>query len=160
MPPYDQPNCTSRDCQNYDPSQMWYFSPTEGFLRHSLYTASMNHAIVGTGYELTAKVPTTRHNCLAHTLSIGNTGTVAANTTEVWGGPLSGGRYVMALLNRGSSGTVTITADFAALEVPGVSSTSVFQVTELWSGTALGKKTGSFSYPVPQLDVAIFVLEP
>ena len=33
--PYDQAECDGRDCQNYEPSQMWYWSPSEKLLRHA-----------------------------------------------------------------------------------------------------------------------------
>ena len=46
-----------------------------------------------------AKTPTYRHHCLSHVLSTANEGT-AQGTTEVWGGPLSGGDYVMAVCDR------------------------------------------------------------
>jgi hypothetical protein len=29
---------------------MWYFSPSDGFLRQSTYVASINHKIEGGGY--------------------------------------------------------------------------------------------------------------
>ena len=56
--PYDQDGCESRDCQNYDASQMWYWSAGDGLLRHSLYVASINHMPPGQGggYTLTTKV--------------------------------------------------------------------------------------------------------
>ena len=55
----------------------------------------------GTGF-LTPKAPTYQHHCLAHVLSNQDTGT-AFGDSEVWGGPLSGGDYVMAALNRGGN---------------------------------------------------------
>ena len=33
--PFDQAECDGRDCQNYEPSQMWYWSPSEKLLRHA-----------------------------------------------------------------------------------------------------------------------------
>ena len=46
-PRADQDACTSRDCQNYDDTQMWYFDPTERLLRASTYVASINHKASG-----------------------------------------------------------------------------------------------------------------
>ncbi|KAI2494830.1 alpha-galactosidase [Fragilaria crotonensis] len=107
--PMDQDSCTSRSCENYEPEQMWYYSPVEGMLRHSLFTASMNHIEMQNqdkedGYILTPKVPTSRHNCLAHVLSTANTGT-ESGICEVWTGPLSGGSIVVAFVNRGHDST-------------------------------------------------------
>jgi hypothetical protein len=82
--PYDEGVCGGRDCQGYDPSQMWYYSKMDGMLRQSTYTASINHRVAGNGYVLTEKVPTWRHHCLAHTLSVTNEGS-AAGMQEVWG---------------------------------------------------------------------------
>lgn len=105
--PEEQDSCDSRYCQNYNPKQMWHYSFREKTLQHSLYTSSMNHIeryrdkTHENGWALTPKVPTFRRNCLAHILSEDNTGTEAAASTEVWGGPLDGGDYVLGLVNRG-----------------------------------------------------------
>ena len=77
-----------RDCQDYDETQKWFWSPTDGRLRHATFTASINHAVDGAGYALTKKVPTWRHHCLAHVLSVDNSGTPSGHV-EVWGGPLA-----------------------------------------------------------------------
>jgi len=62
-------------------------------------------------------MPTWRHHCLAHVLSNANVGTVN-NDTEVWGGPLDGGDFVLALVNRATTGGSTLmTAAFEMLEV-------------------------------------------
>ena len=117
--PVDQDTCTSRWCENYQPEQMWYYSPMEGLLRHSLYTSSMNHIDdrppgEQDGYVLTGKVPTFRHNCLAHVLSVENNGT-ESGSFEAWAGPLSGGEVVVALVNRlNTSQNVSISLDSVA----------------------------------------------
>ena len=117
--PVDQDSCTSRWCENYQPEQMWYYSPMEGLLRHSLYTSSMNHIddrLPGEqdGYVLTDKVPTFRHHCLAHVLSVENKGT-ESGSFEAWTGPLAGGEVVVALVNRGeTSQNVSINLDSVA----------------------------------------------
>eukprot|EP00041_Stephanoeca_diplocostata_P023777 m.591613 g.591613 ORF g.591613 m.591613 type:complete len:604 (+) comp22381_c0_seq4:1780-3591(+) len=156
--PYDQRDCTTRDCQNYDPSQMWYYSASDGLLRQSTYTASVNHRADGDGrgYTLTQKVPTWQHHCLAHVLSVDNLGTFSGDT-EVWGGPLSDGDMVMAFVNRGPT-DADITATFSMLEMPGISASSSFTVKELWTGVDLGTKTAGFAFTVGATDMAIFRL--
>lgn len=158
--PFDQPNCTSRNCQNYDPSQMWYYSSYDSLFRQATYTASINHHNGGNGYLLTEKLPTYQHHCLSHVLSNQNEGTMAG-TLEVWGGPLASSTgspdFVIALLNTGST-AATISADFAMLAYPEVSSSSTFTVTDLWSDTSLGQKTGGFSAEVQGNDIAIYRL--
>jgi hypothetical protein len=107
---------------------MWFWDPHESLLRLSTYTASLNHAEHGgqglsgggTGY-LTPKTPTYQHHCLAHVLSNEDTGTATADT-EVWGGPLSGGDFVMAAVNRGGSNSAPIRLNWTMLELsPNVS---------------------------------------
>merc|ERR1719397_307252 len=156
MTPYDQKDCTSRNCQNYDPSQMWYFSPTEGLLRHSTYWASMNHKNDGEGYTLTPKVPTWRHSCLAHVLSTRNAGTIAG-TVEVWGGLLSNSALVAALVNRGGT-TANIEVRWTMFEMEGITSNTTFEVRDLWKHNSLGKKKGGFNVQVDTHDIAIFKL--
>ena len=155
VPPYDQRHCASRDCQDYDPSQMWYWSPTDGRLRAATYVASINHRDEGAGYVLTPKPPTWRHHCLAHVLSTGNRGT-QSGAAEVWGGPLSGGDFVVACLNRGSA-RARITAPFELLEVPGASE---FAVRDLWTGKDLGVHKGALAVEVQPHDIEIFRLTP
>jgi hypothetical protein len=100
----------------------------KGSTLHQAYTASLNHAEHGgqglsgggTGY-LTPKTPTYQHHCLAHVLSNEDTGTATADT-EVWGGPLSGGDFVMAAVNRGGSNSAPIRLNWTMLELsPNVS---------------------------------------
>jgi len=53
-----QPCTTSRDCEGcHGPSRLWYVDPTDGFLVHSTYTASINHCFDGGCYELTGTAP-------------------------------------------------------------------------------------------------------
>eukprot|EP00931_Biecheleriopsis_adriatica_P077238 TRINITY_DN50840_c0_g1_i1.p1 TRINITY_DN50840_c0_g1~~TRINITY_DN50840_c0_g1_i1.p1 ORF type:complete len:530 (+),score=97.52 TRINITY_DN50840_c0_g1_i1:227-1591(+) len=156
--PYNQDDCKGRDCQNYDPSQMWYFSSTEGLLKHATYTASINHKADGDGYTLTRKVPTWRHHCLTHTLSVSNAGS-SSGATEVWGGPLSGGDFVIALLNRGSE-NATMQAEFSDLTDAGaeVAPEATFSVRDLTLHRDLGKRSGAFSADVPARDIRVFKL--
>ena len=130
--PYSpQQVCTTRDCEGYDPSQLWYVDPTDGFLVHSTYTSSINHCYDGECYELTARLPTSTHLCLAHVLSVRNVGT-DAGTLEVWGGPLSGGRWVLGLLNRGLV-AASISAPFVFLGAPGIGPGTSFCVRDAWA---------------------------
>lgn len=157
--PFVQAECNTRDCQDYDPSQMWYFSPTEGLLRHATYTASINHKSEGAGYTLTQKVPTWQHHCLGHALSVANKGT-ASGSTEVWGGPLSGGAFVLALLNRGPA-AATIHADFGALALGGADVAregAQFNVRDVIHGVELGLRIGGIARRVPSHDIAVFRL--
>ena len=154
--------CTMRDCQNYDPTQMWFYSSHDGLLRHALYTSSINHQPPeqGDGYTLTNIVPTFRHHCLAHVLSDGNVGTNTGDI-EVWGGKLAGGDYVLGLVNRGVTQT-SITASFSSLlELDARAedgSSSMFWVRDVWTGTDVGSATGAFEASVPGLDIGIYRL--
>lgn len=161
--PYSpQQPCTDRNCEGYDPSQLWYFDPTDGFLAQATYTSSINHCFDGGCYELTARLPTTSHRCLAHVLSVRNVGT-DAGLLEVWGGPLSGGRYVVGLLNRNNATLVPsslITAPFSVLGVPGVGPASSFCVRDAWQQAQVGTATGSFTANISAHDLGIYTLTP
>eukprot|EP00911_Craspedida_sp_UC1_P002528 UC1_evm1s1876 len=165
--PYNQESCDSRSCENYDNTQMWYYAPRTGLLKQSSFVASVNHfnPAVGQGYRLTDKMPTWRHHCLAHVLSAGNEGTQAGQT-EVWGGPLAGGDYVMALVNRAvvpaDANALTaaskISARFSMMGLPGLGDDTALGVTELFSGQDLGIMTGGFSDTVSASDIRIYRL--
>ena len=159
--PYDHGECSIRNCQNYDPTQMWYYSSHDGLLRHALYTSSINHQPEeGEGYTLTNKIPTFRHHCLAHVLSDGNLGS-DNGAIEVWGGKLSGGDYVLGLVNRGTN-RVAITSYFASLlELEGntqAGRNSTFLVRDLWKRNFLGRFTGSFEASISGHDIGIYRL--
>lgn len=150
--------CTARDCEGYHPEQLWYYDALDAFIAQSTYTASINHCFAGSCYELTARQPTTEHRCLAHVLSIANAGTDAA-ATEVWGGPLAGGAYVLAMLNTGDADAL-IVAPFAALEAPGVGAATTFCVRDIWARADVGAATGAINATVPSHDLAVFKLTP
>ena len=142
-----------------DPPQLWYGPDrVDGFVAHATYTASVNHCDDGSCYKLTPKVPTYAHHCLAHVLSIRNVGT-DSGATEVWGGPLTGGAFVLGLLNTGST-NATVAAPFAALGVAGVGADSTFCVRDLWARADVGAFTGRFAAVVPRHDLGIFKLTP
>ena len=165
---HDQQGCARRGCENYDDTQMWWFDPVDSLLRLSTYTASLNHAVNGgqqltgggTGY-LTPKTPTYQHHCLAHVLSNDDTGTAVGNT-EVWGGPLAGGEWVMAALNRGGgNGTATIALSWAMLGAANVTAASRFDVRDLWAGKLILRgQAGGLNATVPAHDIAIYRLVP
>lgn len=156
--PYAQPLCTVRNCQSYDPTQKWYWSPTDGKLRHSLFTASINDRVNGEGYQLTSKVPTWRHHCLAHVLSDGNTGTPSGHA-EVWGGPLAEGSFVLGLVNRYTQ-PLQITAPLSALGIPSIGRNASFTLRDVWDRKDLGRVVGAVSALVPPHDLALFRLSP
>jgi hypothetical protein len=152
--------CGNRDCQGYTPAQLWYGPDLQdGFIAQATFTASINHCFDGDCYELTKKPPTFALNCLAHVLSVRNGGTDGGQT-EVWGGPLAGGSWVLALLNAGSPANATIAAPFSAFEVPGVGAATSFCVRDVWARANLGVFTGSFSATVAPHDVGIYRLTP
>ena len=159
--PYDQGACARRNCSNYDATQLWYYSAGDRKLRHALYASSINHKPRGgAGYTLSAQVPTWRHHCLAHVLSVGNWGTTNG-TREVWGGPLDNGAFVVGLLNRRrGGGAAAIAANFSLFGVPGVGDGSSFEVQDLWKGASLGVHTGGFSAAVAPLDLGLYRLDP
>ena len=159
VPRYAQPPCTHRDCQHYDPTQKWYYSPRDGRLRHALYTASIDDRIDGDGYTLTHKVPTWRHHCLAHVLSVDNAPT-AAGGVEVWGGPLDGGALVLAVVNRNAQPEENVSVPFGAFGLPGIGDASRFDVRDLWAKAAAGDATGALHVTVAPHDIAIFKLTP
>lgn len=152
--------CGDRNCEGYHPEQLWYGPDgVDGFVAQATYVSSINHCFQGSCYELTKRTPTFQHHCLAHVLSTHNGGS-DQGTTEVWGGPLSSGAFVLGLLNTGSQ-NATITAPFSAYGVVGMGDASSFCVRSLWSPAAnVGTFTGSFSASVPSHDLAVFRLTP
>jgi len=151
--------CTDRNCEGYHPGQLWYGpDAVDMFIAQATYTASINHCFDGDCYELTKRAPTYAHHCLAHVLSVRNAPSDSADT-EVWGGPLTGGAYVLALLNAGPA-AATIAAPFSALGVPGLDAAQ-FCVRSLWAPAAnVGAFTGAFSATIPSHDVGIYKLTP
>lgn len=154
--------CTTRDCEGYAPEQLWYGPDVvDGFIAQATYVASINHCDAGDCYELTPRTPTYQHHCLAHVLSVGNAPSDSGET-EVWGGPLDGGAFVLGLLFAGSSSAnATIAAPFSALGVAGIGDESTFCVRSLWAPAAdVGTFTGSFSAVVQSHDLGVFKLTP
>lgn len=152
--PNDQQGCSSRSCENYDHTQMWYYDVEESMLRQSTFVASINHGDDGDKYTLTPRVPTYRHHCLAHVLSETNAGT-ESGTTEFWGGPLSNGEFVIGLLNRGND-AAEITADLELLETANGS----YEIRDLWVHSDGGVVDGSFSRTIAGNDLGLYRLTP
>merc|ERR1712050_377068 len=95
---------------------------------------------------------------LAHVLSVANDGSQHGDT-EVWGGPLTQGAYVVAFLNRGSVAS-TVSMKYSDFEVNSLTDKTIFAVRSLWDGIDLGSKKGGFAFEVPPHDIAIFKLSP
>eukprot|EP00270_Netrium_digitus_P000952 TRINITY_DN11078_c0_g1_i2.p1 TRINITY_DN11078_c0_g1~~TRINITY_DN11078_c0_g1_i2.p1 ORF type:complete len:450 (+),score=94.28 TRINITY_DN11078_c0_g1_i2:97-1446(+) len=79
--------------------------------------------------------------------------------TEVWGGPLTNGRVVVALVNRSpNGGSLRVSASWTILGLP---LSSPMQVRDVWKHkTWEGDVTGSLSAKVPSHDVALLLLSP
>jgi hypothetical protein len=81
----------------------------------------------------------------------------ADSELEVWAGPLTGGRYAVALLNRHHFVAANITASFDSFNA---STTAQFTLTDVWEGAAEGVVSGSYTAEVPQQSAKYFVLTP
>ena len=77
-------------------------------------------------------------------------------TSEVWGGPLEGGKYAVVLLNRGNS-TATITANWSDFGLP---ADRAAMVKDLWGQKDLGQMTGKVTSPVPSHGVMMYTISP
>ena len=75
---------------------------------------------------------------------------------EVWGGPLSNGRTVGLLLNRGEK-LAEITATWETL---GLEPTDSYQVRNIWARANLGTFTKELTAEVESHGVFMFVLSP
>ena len=78
----------------------------------------------------------------------------------MWGGPLAGNGFVIALLNRAESGA-TIRVNWSMLEVPAVTDKSVFTVTDVWTEKAVLVPPGAsgFASMIGQHDIGIYRLQ-
>jgi len=77
-----------------------------------------------------------------------------AGNLEVWGGTLSGGRHVVAMLNR-SPVVATFTAHWSDLGIP---PGSRLAVRDVWQGTDSGIHVGNYTAAVPAHGVTLLVL--
>ena len=143
--------CSSRDCDEYDPRQMWYFSPISGHISLALFSANNYRCFEGSAgcYDFTAHAPAIDDFCLTRVLAISNDGLdVEAGGVHTWGGPLAGGDFVLVLENRDGAAN-TASARWSWLESPGVGDDTTFCATELYSGESLGAFTGGITLPAP-----------
>eukprot|EP00271_Cylindrocystis_brebissonii_P005052 TRINITY_DN169_c0_g1_i13.p1 TRINITY_DN169_c0_g1~~TRINITY_DN169_c0_g1_i13.p1 ORF type:complete len:156 (-),score=25.08 TRINITY_DN169_c0_g1_i13:896-1363(-) len=77
---------------------------------------------------------------------------------QVWGGPLSGGRVVLALVNRGHKGTHEITANW--LNLPLLAGTTV-SAYDVWEHKEIeGTFTDSYTWTVGPRDLHMVILTP
>ena len=84
---------------------------------------------------------------------------------EVWVGPLSGGRFAVALFNRRDqpspadpdSAKATITLDWSALNA---TASAKFSVRDIWAAKDMGTHTKQYSADVPSRATAYLVLSP
>ena len=152
--------CGDRDCEGYHPQQLFYGPDfVDSFIAQSTYVGSINHCDDGDCYELSHREPTYAHHCLAHVLSVRNMPS-DSGTLEVWGGPLTGGAFVLGLLNTGGA-AAQIAAPFSALGVAGVGDGSQFCVRALWAPAAnVGSFTGSFAATIQSHDLGVYKLTP
>lgn len=156
-----EPPCNNRGCDNYVPEQTWYWSPSTGRISLALMSANIYRCFEGSCYTLTGHLPTYTDFCLSSVQAISNDG-VDTNVggVHVWGGPLSGGAYVLAIENRGAT-AATGTAFLRWLEVPGIGDATTFCARELFSDTALGSNlVGSVSLTVQSHDTAVLRVVP
>jgi len=78
----------------------------------------------------------------------------ASYPAQYWSGRFQQGTLVL-ILNLDNS-TTQMTADWN--EVPGLTAGAAYQVTEAWSGTALGCLTGGLHVQIPAHDTAVLVV--
>lgn len=134
--------CTSRGCDGYFPSQMWYYDTVTGQLMSGNYTASINEQ------WLTSMVPAPARRCLTVVPSADMAGTPARDT-EVWGGPLTNGSFVVALQNRQAPNDTAIHVPISLLFEPN----NFFSFAMTASAKALGFARQVPSPPtLPQFD--------
>ena len=81
---------------------------------------------------------------------------VPPGVIEVWAGPLTGGRWALALFNRGAA-AAPITAQFTAFNQ---SAAAAFAVHDIWQGKDVGTFTGSYTATVASEATAYLVLTP
>jgi hypothetical protein len=85
----------------------------------------------------------------------------SAGSLEVWAGPLTGGRWAVALFNR-SPGPDTIRVDFASLPASdyGVQPATTFDVYNVWADIRTPSIEDHWSVDVGAHDPALLVLSP
>ena len=149
------------------PSADWYWSPRLGTLNLGVFSANDYRCFGPNCYQLTGHLPTRAQLCLAHVLSYdGNVGTDPSGSgkagVDVWGGPLAGGDFVVALVNRDGAAARQIAARWTWLEAPGIGDATRFCATELFSGAVVpgGAQVGGVVLTVQPHDIAMLRLTP
>jgi hypothetical protein len=159
---HPEPACDNRNCQDYDPTQSWYWSPRSGTVRLAAANGNGYHCFEPGCYQLTSHLPAYDELCLARVASISNYGVDPSSDstggTDVYASPLAGGAYTFGLLNRGAE-TATVNATWSMLELPGFGDSTAACVKELHSGETQ-QATGGVSWPVASHDIAIFRVVP
>lgn len=169
--------CKARNCDAYDPNQLWTLDAETRQLISANYTASIN------AQWLTHKVPGPARRCLSSIAAADMAGS-RAGKTEVWAGPLEGGAYVAVLHNRGGKDGATVSLDLDLLDEPNRFFTyaslptakrlgfatvvpplpdfaDAFNVTDLLTGeTTVATKHGTLAAPLPKGASKIFKLTP
>lgn len=155
-----QPVCTSRSCDNYVPSQSFYFSTLTGRISVALMAANAYRCFEGECYQLTGHMPTFADLCLSRVSSISNDGIDNTKSgVHIWAGPLSDGDYVLAFDNRDTV-THNATAVFALLEVEGVNESTSMCARDLYANKEVGVVVGSISVTVASHDTVVIRLTP
>ena len=152
LEPYAPPApCDSRGCTNYTPSQTWHWSARSGLVALAVFSANHYRCFEGPCEVTTAVVPALEPLCLARVLSVAYAGTDPSGpaAADVWGGPLAGGDFALALHNRADA-PASVTAALGALGVPA----GPVCVTDLWTGAVSGPVTGSVTRQLDTHDVA------
>lgn len=158
-----EPPCNNRDCDDYVPQQTWYYSQRQGgklFLGH--FAANHYRCFEPNCEHPTLHTPTTFNYCLAHVLSYSGsvgTGGGGGGDSSVWGGPLAGGDYILALANQVTT-PANVSALFSWLEVPGVGDSTALCGRELFTNTSVGRWVGGGSLLVQGQDIAMIRFTP
>ena len=152
LAPYAPPGpCASRSCANYTPSQTWYWSARSGLLALAVFSANHYRCFEGPCEVTTGVVPAPAALCLAHVLSVAYAGTdpSGSSAADVWGGPLAGGDFVLALHNRAPA-RANVSAALGALGVP----PGPLCALNLLTGERAGPLAGSVSAVLDAHDIA------
>jgi len=156
-----EPPCDNRGCDNYVPQQSWAYSPRSGHITLSMFADNIYRCFEGSCYVLTGHLPATAHQCLSDVASISNDGVLTTlGGVHVWGGPLAGGDFVVALDNRDDTSTLNGTARWSWLEAPGIGDATSMCARELFTDTQLGVFVGGITLPVASHDIAMLRLTP
>jgi len=160
---HPEASCNSRNCQDYDPTQSWYWSPGTGTVRLAAAAAEGYRCYEPNCYQLTTHLPAYDSLCLSRVASVSNYGvdpsSDTSNGTDIYAGPLANGAYVFGLFNRNSAGTATIKATWSMLEKPEFGDETKACVREVFSGKTT-QVTGGLSWAVPAYDIAVFRVQP